>query len=241
VVFQEKWRMGLAMVDRCRGEGLPHGWIGGDDEMGRASELRAALRARRERYVLDVPGNTLMRDLEVRRPRRRRAGRGRRREVPLVQVRQWVAKRPPAAWRKVLLRPGAKGPMEVEALMRRVRTRDEQKRVGPEERLLVVRSVVQGQLTTDYSLSNAGEEVTLEELVRARGQRYRIEQMLAEGKGEAGLGHYEVRSWVGWHHHMTLALLTLWFLLLEKGRMGGKMLPSGDGAAGSGNLLPTAA
>jgi len=40
VVFQEKWRIGLAMVDRCRAEGLPHGWVGGDDELGRP---RAAL------------------------------------------------------------------------------------------------------------------------------------------------------------------------------------------------------
>jgi len=43
--------------------------------------------------------------------------------------------------------------------------------------------------------------------------------MLQAGKGEVGLGHYEVRSWVGWHHHMTLSLLALWFLLLEKGRL----------------------
>ncbi len=36
------------------------------------------------------------------------------------------------------------------------------------------------------------------------------------GKGEVGLAHYEVRSWVGWYHHMTLSLLALWFLNLEK-------------------------
>ena len=90
----------------------------------------------------------------------------------------------------------------------------------------MVRTTVEGKPKTDYSLSNVGPEVTLEELVRAYGQRYRVEQMLQEGKGEAGLGHYEVRSWVGWHHHMTLALLALWFLLLERGRLGGKSCPA---------------
>ena len=35
-----------------------------------------------------------------------------------------------------------------------------------------------------------------------------------------GLAHYEVRSWVGWHHHMTLALLALWFLVRERRRLG---------------------
>ena len=87
----------------------------------------------------------------------------------------------------------------------------------------MVRSSVEGQPKIDYSLSNAGEDVGLEELVRAHAQRYRIELMLEEGKGEAGLGHYEVRSWVGWHHHMTLALLALCFLLAERGRVGEKI------------------
>ena len=240
VVFQEKWRIGLAMVDRCRAEGLPHGWVGGDDELGRPSEFRAALRSRNERYVLDVPSNTRIRDLEAARPRRRPGGKGRKRKVPFVPVREWLAGQPESAWRKVTVRPGSKGPLEVEVMTRQVQTRDEHRHVGPEERLLVVRSVVEGQSRIDYSLSNAGPEVTREELVRARGQRHRIERMLEEGKGEAGLGHYEVRSWVGWHHHVTLALLALWFLAMEKGRVGGKNLPGGDGAAGAGDLHPPA-
>jgi len=240
VVFQEKWRIGLAMVDRCRAEGLPHGWVGGDDELGRPSEFRAALRARHERYVLDVPCNTRVRDLEASRTPRRPSGKGLQPKVPFVPVREWLATQPESAWRKVTLRPGSKGPLEVEALLRRVQTRDAHRHVGPEERLLVVRSVVKGQPKIDYSLSNARPEVTLAELVRAHGQRYRIEQMLEEGKGEAGLGHYEVRSWVGWHHHVTLALLALWFLVLEKGRVGKKKLPGGDGAAGAGDLHPPA-
>ena len=37
-----------------------------------------------------------------------------------------------------------------------------------------------------------------------------------------GLDHYEVRSWVGWHHHMTLSLLALWFLACGAARSRGK-------------------
>lgn len=238
VVFREKWRIGLDMVDRCRAEGLPHGWVAGDDEFGRCSELRAELRGRGERYVLDVPCNTLVRDLEARRPPRKRAGWGRKRQAPLVQAREWGAGQPESAWRKVAVRGGAKGPLEVEALTRRVRARDKDGRIGPEERLLVVRRAG-GEV--DYSLSNARESVPLEHLVRAHAQRHRVEQMLQEGKGEAGLAHYEVRGWVGWHHHMTLALLALWFLLLEKGRLGGKKLPGHNGPAGAGDLHVPAA
>ncbi len=46
--------------------------------------------------------------------------------------------------------------------------------------------------------------------------------MFEAGNGEAGLDHYEVRSWVGWHHHITLSFVALWFLCLERWRVGGK-------------------
>jgi hypothetical protein len=46
------------------------------------------------------------------------------------------------------------------------------------------------------------------------------EELSAAAKGEMGLGHYEERSWVGWHHHMTPSLQSLWLLQLEKGRLG---------------------
>jgi len=54
--------------------------------------------------------------------------------------------------------------------------------------------------------------------VRAAAERHRVEQVFEEGKGEVGLGQYEVRSWVGWHHHMALSLLAAWFLALRRGR-----------------------
>ena len=240
VVFQEKWRIGLSLVDRCREE-LPHGWVAGDDEMGRCSELRAGLRQRDERYVLDVPCNTLMRDLEAAAPRRAKGCRGRRRRVPFVRVDQWAAAQPASAWERVEVRPGTREPLVVEAITRRVRTRDEQGRVGVEERLLILRTITEGQAKIDYCLSNARPEVELKELARVHAQRYRIEQMFQEGKGEAGLDHYEVRSWVGWHHHMTLAFLALWFLQMERERVGEKNVPGGDGAANPRNLLTVAA
>jgi SRSO17 transposase len=58
--------------------------------------------------------------------------------------------------------------------------------------------------------------VTLEEAVAAHGRRQQIEQVFQHGKGEAGLDHYEVRSYVGWHHHMTPSLLALWFLCQQR-------------------------
>ena len=62
-----------------------------------------------------------------------------------------------------------------------------------------------------------------------------LEEVFEAGKGEVGLGQYEVRSWVGWHHHMTRSLLALWFLCCERRRVGGEN-PGGDRVAGQGGL-----
>src|ERR1700676_2816313 len=116
VVFTEKWRIALEMI-RQRGAQLPHGWICGDDEFGKVTELRRQLRQRQERYVLDVPSRTLIRDLEARRPRRRHKNKGRR-TVPFCRADAWAAKQPPRRWQRLTVRSGEQGPLEVEAIER---------------------------------------------------------------------------------------------------------------------------
>ena len=231
VVFQEKWRIALDLLARS-GPDVPHGWVAGDDEFGRAAEFRAALRQRPERYVLDVPANTLVRAVGERpggRPSFERA------EV-------WAARQPAGRWKTITLRAGEQGPLKVRALKRRVQTKDEDGRVGPSETLVVIRSLGR-EAQTWYTLSNARRDERLPRLVGVHGERHRVEEVLQEGKGEVGLGQYEVRSWVGWHHHTTLALLALWFVTRERQRLGEKntSVDAGAGAAGVQPVVTAAA
>jgi SRSO17 transposase len=234
VTFAEKWRQGLALLDGARAD-LRGAWVVGDDEFGRCSELRAALRIRRLRYVLDVPCNTLVRDPMERRPPSPEGGRPRLAEFQRVD--QWVARQPGGRWRKVKVRDGEKGPRQVKVLRATVQAKEEDGHVGPRERLVVIRTCA-AKAQTWYTLSNARDEKRAV-LARVHGQRHGIEELLGEGKGEVGLGHYEVRSWVGWHHHMTLSLLALWFLQVERLRLGGKNA-RGDRGAGAGGVHGTA-
>lgn len=213
VVFQEKWRQALALVASL-GEAVPHGWVVGDDEFGRASEFRQGLRGLKERYALDVPGNTAIRDVRASRP----AG---RRVPPWTRAAAWADQQPKRAWRTFVVRDGAKGPLRVTAVATAVQARDEDRAAGPRERLVVIRSC-ERQPQTWYVLSNAPESVPLGDVVRAHAARHRIEELFAEGNGEVGLDHCEVRSWVGWGHHVTLSLLALWFAQLERRRLGKK-------------------
>jgi SRSO17 transposase len=236
ITFQEKWQIGLEFV-RGVGQELPHGWVVGDDEFGRASELRAALRRDKERYVLDVPCNTSVRDLSERRPPSRPGGKPR---LPLFErVDRWAARQPRKRWKKIRLAGGEKGPRDVLALSQRVQAKDEDGCVGPSERLTVIKTCAkEPQLW--YTLSNAPGAVPLAPVVVAHGQRHGIEELLEEGKQEVGLSHYEVRSWTGWHHHVTLSLLALWFLQLERLRLGEKK-SGADGVAGAGPVHGVAA
>jgi len=62
-------------------------------------------------------------------------------------------------------------------------------------------------------LCNAPSDTPRTELVRMAGLRWPVETAIEEGKGGLGMDHYEVRSWLGWHHHMTLCLLAHHFLV----------------------------
>jgi len=230
VTFQERWRIGLDLIDRSS-PGLPFAWIAGDDEFGRASAFRAELRFRHWRYVLDVPCNTLIRDLAE-------APAAGKQRPPWRRVDDWAKAQPSRRWRRLVIGAGAKGPRVVRVLDAPVQTRDEDGSPGPRERLLVIRTV-ESEPQTWYTLSNAPTDVPVARVVEAHGRRHGIEEVLQAGKGEVGLDHYEVRSWVGWHHHMTLSLLALWFLILEKRRLGEKT-PRTDRAADARNVRSTA-
>jgi SRSO17 transposase len=210
VVFQETWRIALGFVDRVA-ETVPFGWVAGDDEFGRASAFRAQLRLRQRRYVLDVPCNTLIRDLSE-------APAPGKRWPPWRRMDEWTKAQPASRWQKFGIGDGAKGPKVVRALEAWVQTKDDEGSPGTRERLVVIRTVDR-EPQVWYSLSNAKEDEPLAQLVVVHSRRHGIEELLQAGKGEVGLGQYEVRSWVGWHHHMTLSLLALWFLILEKTRL----------------------
>ena len=70
----------------------------------------------------------------------------------------------------------------------------------------------------DYLLSSAPLTTPLEEFARVFKAQHRIEECLKRAKGEAGLADYQVRTWEGWHHHQTLALMATWFLTQETRR-----------------------
>src|SRR5215510_9898640 len=236
VQYHTRHEQCLEMLDEWR-EQVPHGWVTGDDELGRHTRFRQALRERGERYVLGVPCTTTLRDLEA--PLPEYAGRGRHPKAPWQSVTQWRQCLDAEAWTSLTVRDGEKGPVAIEMVTRRVQTRLERKRTGPEEWLVVTRRPLaddraleprasrdatdqdacyryQYYLTPTDGGEVAFQEPSLGELGRVIKAGACIEASFKRGKGEVGMDEYQVRTWQGWHHHMALSLLAVWFLIVRQ-------------------------
>ena len=229
--YQTRHELALDML-KANGKYLPHKWITGDDEMGRSSRFRRDLRALDEQYLLDVPSNTNIRDVEAEPPAY--SGRGRYRKQPFGRVDTWCDSLDKNDWTRINVRDGEKGPLVLEIVKRRVLARTERNCHDATEELLVVTRCLDEnrKMRYDYHLSSAHPDTALEELARVVKAEHRVEDCIKRSKSEAGLSDYEVRTWAGWYHHQTLSLIATWFLIKETRR--GKKIYSGiDRATGS--------
>ena len=139
------------------------------------------------------------------------------------------------------MRDGETGPVVIEMVTRRVQTRLERTRTGPEEWLVVTRRPLADERTVEARASRdateqdarhryhdyltptrvseaALKEPSLAELARVIKAGACIEASFQRGKGEVGMDEYQVRTWQGWHHHRALPLISVWFLIGETHR-----------------------
>jgi hypothetical protein len=124
---------------------------------------------------------------------------------------------PANEWRSYLIKEGSKGPMVAEFAFRRVvATRDGLP--GPEVWLVLRRSLGEEPELKTY-LCNASNDIPHIELARTSGMRWPVETAIGDGKDRLGMGDYMVRSWLGWHHHMTMAILAHHFLVRVQVRL----------------------
>lgn len=224
VRFQTRHAQALEMLDK-QGHLLPHTWVAGDDEMGRTTAFRRDLNDRNEQYLLAVPGNTAIRDLDATPPPY--GGRGSDPKTPYVQAHKWRDKVDANSWTRIKVRDAEKGPLEIEVVACRVQTKIKRRMMQYDEMLVIIRSLDEEGVTKyDYYLSNAPSNTPLKEFARVAMAENRIEEAIKRSKSEAGLADYEVRNWRGWHHHQILSLIATWFLTSEARR--GKKIHTGD-------------
>jgi SRSO17 transposase len=217
---QTKPEIGLELLRRAiqRG-GLPFAWVTADELYGDSPAFRDGVAELNKWYFTEIKCSTLLWRCrpEVYVPEWK--GRGRRptrlrlrnpTDRP-VSVQELVGSIPKEGWTIATIKEGSKGPIVCNfAFLRIIESRANLP--GPEN-WLIIRRNLDDPAEVKFYFSNAPADTSLIEFVRISGMRWPIEIIFEEAKGEVGFDHYEMRSWLGWHHHMLLVALAHHFLV----------------------------
>jgi hypothetical protein len=124
-------------------------------------------------------------------------------------------------WYRREVSEGTKGPIVYEFSKRRI-TLSKSGLPQREVTLLIRRTISDGKGSYSHFISNASPSTKLKDLVWLSGMRWAIEQCFEETKTELGMDHYEVRKFMGWHHHILTCMMAHFFLWHLKIRLGKK-------------------
>ena len=192
---QSKTELVRRMVERAHDNAVPFSWVSAEDAHGNDPQLREWLEQRNQSYVLGITA-----DQSVSLPR-----------IQQTPVEAAAAQLPSNAWQTFGNGDDPKAGRQyawarIELLS--VQT--------PQQRWLLVRKNLKKPEDTSYYVVFAPHGTTLADLAYIVGQRRVIEEGFESAKNLVGLDQYEVRNWVGWYRHITLALLAHAYLAVLK-------------------------
>jgi SRSO17 transposase len=218
--YQTKPEIALALLEHALERGaLPFQWVAADELYGDSPVFRDGIAAFDKWYFVEVRCTTRiwLERPDVGVPTWK--GRGRRptrirlrnpQQIP-TQVNKLTQQLPAAAWVRARIKEGTKGPLVCDfACLRVIEVRDG---LPGQELWLIIRRNLDDPTEIKYYLSNAPADIDPAELVRMSGMRWPVEIIFRAGKVEVGFDHYELRSWIGWHHHMLFVFLAHHFLV----------------------------
>jgi SRSO17 transposase len=229
IEFETKPEIALGMIRRTVEEGdVTAGVVLADAGYGSDTKFRQGLEELGLEYVVEVQSKvSLWRPGEeplLPKPRQKR-GRPPKRlrrsaEHQPVSARELVLEAGEKALRTVSWREGGKGRLKSRFWVVRVRPahRDYWRSEPHAEQWLLVEWPRGAAEPTKYWLSNLPAKTPLKKLVELAKHRWIVERDYLELKQELGLGHFEGRSWRGFHHHATLCIAAYGFLVVERSR-----------------------
>lgn len=189
--FKTKPALAIDMIERALDAGVPAKWAAGDAVYGQYHRLRRTLEERGIYYVLAVPVSqrVVVKDGSFLGVEKRADA-----AVPdLVKT----------AWRTRSAGDGAKGVRDYAWARVRINGAEDGRAV---HWLLARRSLAKPEEIA-YFICYTPKRVAVAEMARIAGVRWSIEETFQTAKGEAGLDHYQVRQYTGWHRHVTLSMI----------------------------------
>jgi SRSO17 transposase len=186
-------------------------WVVADSVYGGDSGIRLWLQEHKIAYVLAVTGQQSVWS-----------------EHGFCRMGKYVAELPESNWRRFSAGDGSKGPRLYDWFFKPLVMLDE----GWGRAMLARRSISQPKEMA-YYLVHMPLTAKVEEIIRVAGSRWSIESLFEAAKNEVGLDQYEVRSWNGWHCHMTLSMFAYAYLATIR-----KNANEEKNAASSRGMLP---
>jgi SRSO17 transposase len=204
IAFATKPKLGRALLERAFAADVPCAWVAGDSVYGADSALRRLIETKQRGYVLAVTSGQ---------------------RLGLKPVEDWLEDVPAEAWQRLSAGDGAKGPRFYDWVYLPDRS---DTAPGWKKGLLIRRKIAKPDEITFY-LTLSPDATSLPDLVRVAGTRWTVEACFEAAKGEVGLDEYEVRSWTGWHRHVTLAMLAHAYLTVVRQMAAAMASSGGDG------------
>ncbi len=205
VGYSPKWELALDMIETAVDSGLPHGVVLADSAYGTVAAFREQLDSHGLLYAVDVKSNVIV----------RRVGVGGKLGEPMTVMQ--LGRRLKSKFRKSTWREGSNASLS--SRFARVRVvagadRDDSKN----SQWLTIEWPLSEDAPDHFVLSTLPKTISIKEMVRTIKNRWRVERSYQDLKGQLGLDHYEGRSFIGWHHHVTVALVCHAFLVAELAR-----------------------
>ena len=218
--FKTKPQLALEMVEAAQANGLSFGWVAMDAFYGQVPECVRDIDRSGLNFVADVHRDQMVYTEDPRPYLPRRKNRQGRKPTRLrartegIRVDELFKEEPRASWHTIRVREGTKGTVFARARRRRVWLWDGEETTARNWWLVFLNDPLTGELK--YFISNAKAAVTLTTLVQKHATRFWIERAFQDGKTSVGMADYQTRGWIAWHHHMSLVMLALLFLLKER-------------------------
>ena len=220
LVFKTKPEIGLELLKNAfQRANLPFFWVAADALYGDSPAFRDGVAATGKYYFTAIKQNSLIWCTPPkvhlpawsghgRHPTRLRLSDTRKHPIPVKQLVKKIQKQD---WIQAVIKEGSKGPIVCDFAFLRVT--ESRGGLPAAELWLIIRRNLDDPSEIKYFFSNAPVNTPLNEFVRISGMRWPIETIFEEAKGEVGMDHYEMRSWLGWHHPMLLVSLAHHFLV----------------------------
>jgi SRSO17 transposase len=203
VAFQTKPQLAQAMLQRAVEARVPLGWVTGDSVYGGDRRLRVWLEQHAIPHVLAVKRTEPLLTMTDRGPG----------QVPAEQL---LAQVEPAQWLRLSAGEGSKGRRLYDWVRVPLWRWEWPSNVGF---WLLVRRLISDPTDLAFYVCFAPAATSLATLVWVAGCRWRVEEAFEQAKGEVGLDHYQVRQYLAWYRHVTLAMTALAFLAVTRAQV----------------------